>query len=137
CPMKTRTGSIVLLMLVLALTALPWPAAAQAAVVLFRFGSLNLSLPLLLRTTLTRLELIAAIVASTWFVLRLIEVAFDHARIALINNHRAGAIAVIPLSRRIVKALAACIAFRCEKDCSRAPSGRRTRRIRTVHGGAA
>lgn len=88
----------------------PGPLRLFFAVVLFHIGMLNLELPLLLRAGLRMLEMIVALTAITWFVLRVIDVGFEVARAALLNSQRQAAIAVIPLARRIAKALVASIA---------------------------
>jgi MscS family membrane protein len=89
----------------------PGPLRLLVAVTLFHVGMISLALPLLLRNGIRTLELIVALIAVTWFVLRIIDVAFEVARSALVHTHRLATIAVIPLARRILKALAACIAF--------------------------
>jgi MscS family membrane protein len=53
--------------------------------------------------------LIGTLVAVSWFLLRGIDVAFEFANIALVNSQRTAAMAVIPMARRITKALAGAL----------------------------
>jgi MscS family membrane protein len=72
---------------------------------------MTLALPLLLRAGLKTLELIGTLVAVSWFLLRVIDVAFEFANIALLNTQRTAAMAVVPMARRIAKTLAGAIAL--------------------------
>ncbi len=72
----------------------------------FHPGMLLLSLPLLMRQAIGDLETMVAASAFAWLLLRAIDIGSDRARLALVRSHRTAATAVVPLGRRIVKALA-------------------------------
>ncbi len=82
------------------------PLRLFLAVSLFHPGLLFLSLPLLTRQAVGDIETILVSVAITWVLLRLIDIASDRAKLALVRTHRFAATAVVPLGRRIVKVLA-------------------------------
>jgi MscS family membrane protein len=66
---------------------------------------LAVQLSFLARQSIGVLELILAVIAVSWFVLRLIDYGADRAKLALIRRQRISATAVVPLGRRIVKVM--------------------------------
>ncbi len=82
------------------------PLRLFLTVSLFHPGLLLLSLPLLMRQTVGDLEMMLVATAAAWFLLRLIDIASDRARLGLVRTHRVAATAVVPLGRRILKVLA-------------------------------
>jgi MscS family membrane protein len=71
----------------------------------FHSGMLAVQLSFLARQSIGVLELILAVIAVSWFVLRLIDYGADRAKLALIRRQRISATAVVPLGRRIVKVM--------------------------------
>jgi MscS family membrane protein len=86
------------------------PLRLFLAVCLFHYGMISLALPLLLRQLLGQLELVAATAAVAWFLLRLTDMAAERANRVLVHMQRAGATSMVPLGRRIVKALVLSVA---------------------------
>jgi MscS family membrane protein len=82
------------------------PLRLFLAVSFFHPGLLLLALPLLTRQAVGDLETMLAAAAFVWFLLRLIDIAAERTRAALVRTHRFAATAVVPLGRRILKVLA-------------------------------
>ena len=82
------------------------PLRLFLAVSFFHPGLLLLALPLLTRQAVGDLETMLAAAAFAWFLVRLIDIAAERTRAALVRTHRFAATAVVPLGRRILKVLA-------------------------------
>ncbi|NUN02915.1 MAG: mechanosensitive ion channel family protein [Bryobacteraceae bacterium] len=63
-----------------------------------------------MRQFLGSVEVLISILAVTWFALRLIDLAATQIRERMVLTQRSGAIAIIPLGRRIVKVVAVGVA---------------------------
>jgi len=81
------------------------PLVLFLAVCLFHPAMLALGLPLLLRQGLRQLELLLAVIAAVWFVMRLIDLGASRARMTLLRSQRVAAVSIVPLGRRIGKVL--------------------------------
>src|SRR5688572_10241317 len=68
-------------------------------------GMAAVELPFLARQSIGVAEMLLTAIAVSWFVLRLIDYGADLVKLALVRKQRVSATAVVPLGRRIVKAI--------------------------------
>ncbi|MCL4854828.1 MAG: mechanosensitive ion channel family protein [Bryobacteraceae bacterium] len=87
------------------------PLRLLLAIIVFHFVRLPLGFPVLMRQFLGTVEVLLSILAVTWFALRLIDLAAAQIRERMVQTQRLGAIAIIPLGRRVVKVVAISIAI--------------------------
>jgi MscS family membrane protein len=87
-------------------TALFGPVLLILLILFFRSVTAALELPLLLRQFLSHLHVVAGLAAFVWFAFRAVDLGAEHTREALVKTQRISAISIIPLGRRIAKAVA-------------------------------